>query len=197
MKIASVFYGIATAGGTLNYQKLAPTPDKADKLVEARLAAPMTSDAKCTISRRGSCRQQTEFMAASLLRAATPPSRSQHYLLSLNTTMAYSRRDILPIFGANATAWLAALGMLFWLWPIWRALFPLQLGADEAWNAYRADGVFGHDFLYPPSQGLVANNYPPLSFVTIAVLSHTTGFDSLYVGRVLSMISVLVIKLVP
>ena len=45
MKTASVFFGIATAGGTLRYQKLAPTKEKADKLVDARLAAPMTADA--------------------------------------------------------------------------------------------------------------------------------------------------------
>jgi homoserine O-acetyltransferase/O-succinyltransferase len=45
LKIASVFFGIATAGGTLNYQKLAPTRENADKLVDARLAAPMTADA--------------------------------------------------------------------------------------------------------------------------------------------------------
>jgi homoserine O-acetyltransferase len=45
MKFAGVFFGIATAGGTLNYQKLAPTREKADKLVDARLAAPMTADA--------------------------------------------------------------------------------------------------------------------------------------------------------
>ena len=45
MKVASVFFGIATAGGTLRYQKLAPTRETADKLVDARLAAPMTADA--------------------------------------------------------------------------------------------------------------------------------------------------------
>jgi homoserine O-acetyltransferase/O-succinyltransferase len=45
MKIASVFFGIATAGGTLNYQKLAPTRERADKIVDARLAAPMVADA--------------------------------------------------------------------------------------------------------------------------------------------------------
>jgi homoserine O-acetyltransferase/O-succinyltransferase len=45
LKLASVFFGIATAGGTLNYQKLAPTHDKADQLVDARLAAPMKADA--------------------------------------------------------------------------------------------------------------------------------------------------------
>jgi homoserine O-acetyltransferase len=45
LKIASVFFGIATAGGTLHYQKLAPTRALADKLVDARLAAPMPADA--------------------------------------------------------------------------------------------------------------------------------------------------------
>ena len=45
LKLASSFFGIATAGGTLNYQKLAPTRALADKFVDARLAAPMTADA--------------------------------------------------------------------------------------------------------------------------------------------------------
>ncbi len=45
LKLASTFFGIATAGGTLHYQKLAPTRAAADKLVDARLAAPMTADA--------------------------------------------------------------------------------------------------------------------------------------------------------
>jgi homoserine O-acetyltransferase/O-succinyltransferase len=45
MKLASVFYAIGTNGGTLAYQKLAPTSEKADKLVDARLAAPFNADA--------------------------------------------------------------------------------------------------------------------------------------------------------
>jgi homoserine O-acetyltransferase len=45
MRFANVFFGIATAGGTLNYQKQAPTREQADKIVDARLAAPMTTDA--------------------------------------------------------------------------------------------------------------------------------------------------------
>ena len=45
LKIARVFFGIATSGGTLNYQKQAPTREQADKIVEARLAAPMPADA--------------------------------------------------------------------------------------------------------------------------------------------------------
>jgi homoserine O-acetyltransferase/O-succinyltransferase len=44
-KLAATFYGIATAGGTLNYQKQAPTRDLADKFVDARLSAPFSADA--------------------------------------------------------------------------------------------------------------------------------------------------------
>jgi homoserine O-acetyltransferase len=45
LKYASVFYGIATAGGTLYYQRQAPTRELADKIVDARLAAPAPADA--------------------------------------------------------------------------------------------------------------------------------------------------------
>lgn len=45
MKYAVVAYGIASAGGTLGYQSLAPTAAKADKMVGDRLAAPVTADA--------------------------------------------------------------------------------------------------------------------------------------------------------
>jgi homoserine O-acetyltransferase/O-succinyltransferase len=45
LKLASAFFAFATAGGTLNYQKQAPTRAQADKMVDARLAAPTTADA--------------------------------------------------------------------------------------------------------------------------------------------------------
>ena len=45
LKLASVFFSVATAGGNLNYQKQAPTRAQADKLIDARLAASMTADA--------------------------------------------------------------------------------------------------------------------------------------------------------
>jgi homoserine O-acetyltransferase len=45
LKAANVFYGIATSGGTLAYQKLAPTRALADKLLDERLAAPFAADA--------------------------------------------------------------------------------------------------------------------------------------------------------
>jgi homoserine O-acetyltransferase len=45
MKYAITAYGIATGGGTLAYQALAPTSAKADQMVDDRLATPVTSDA--------------------------------------------------------------------------------------------------------------------------------------------------------
>jgi homoserine O-acetyltransferase/O-succinyltransferase len=44
-RVASVYYAIASAGGTLAYQKMAPTREAADKLLNDRLAAPFTADA--------------------------------------------------------------------------------------------------------------------------------------------------------
>ena len=45
LRLASVFFAVATSGGTLAYQKMAPTGEQADKLVDERLAAPSPSDA--------------------------------------------------------------------------------------------------------------------------------------------------------
>ena len=45
MKYAINAYGIATGGGTQAYQMLAPTGEKADKIVDDRLAVPVTADA--------------------------------------------------------------------------------------------------------------------------------------------------------
>jgi homoserine O-acetyltransferase/O-succinyltransferase len=44
-RTAAVFYAIGTSGGTLAYQKLAPTRELADKLLDQRLAALTTADA--------------------------------------------------------------------------------------------------------------------------------------------------------
>lgn len=45
MKYASVMFGIATAGGTLAYQSLAPTAAAADRNVDDRLKVPFVADA--------------------------------------------------------------------------------------------------------------------------------------------------------
>lgn len=45
MKYAITAYGIASSGGMLAYQQQAPTAAKADKIVDERLATPITADA--------------------------------------------------------------------------------------------------------------------------------------------------------
>jgi homoserine O-acetyltransferase len=45
MKYALAAYGLASSGGTLAYQNRAPTAEKADEMVDERLAMPVTADA--------------------------------------------------------------------------------------------------------------------------------------------------------
>jgi homoserine O-acetyltransferase len=49
LRLAGTMFAIATSGGTLAYQALAPTHAKADKMVDDRLAAPQKSDANDVI----------------------------------------------------------------------------------------------------------------------------------------------------
>lgn len=44
-RIANVYFGIATSGGTLAYQQMAPTREAADKLLDERLKATFSADA--------------------------------------------------------------------------------------------------------------------------------------------------------
>jgi homoserine O-acetyltransferase/O-succinyltransferase len=45
LRVANVFFGIATSGGSQAYYKMAPTRERADKLLDDRLAAPFSADA--------------------------------------------------------------------------------------------------------------------------------------------------------
>jgi hypothetical protein len=89
------------------------------------------------------------------------------------------------------TLWtLAAMAVLFLVWPVWRATLPLEIWGNEGWNAHHADNAFDPQALYPSPDGFVANNYPPLSYLLIKTLALLFG-DALYVSRVVSVFSVL------
>ncbi len=91
----------------------------------------------------------------------------------------------------NTLIWaIAGLACLFLVWPVWRAFFPLEIWGNEGWNAYHADAAMRGAQLYPPPDGLVANNYPPLSYYLIGWLGRLFG-DPLYVGRALSILATL------
>ncbi len=55
---------------------------------------------------------------------------------------------------------------------------------DEGWNAYLAHAAMTGAPLYP--QGLMINNYPPLSFYVVGALGSITG-DPILAGRLLSL----------
>ena len=69
-RVASVFYGIATNGGTLAYQKTAPTREAADKLLNERLAASFPADANDVLYQWDSSRDYNASSQLELLEAA-------------------------------------------------------------------------------------------------------------------------------
>jgi hypothetical protein len=85
---------------------------------------------------------------------------------------------------------LALLAAYFMVWPVWRAGFPIEIAQNEGWNAYHADAAMGAAPLYPPTDTLIVNNYPPLSFYVVGALGEIFG-DALYVGRIMSLLAVL------
>jgi len=60
-QFASVFYGLATIGGNQGLQRLAPTREKADALVNQRMAAPFTADANDVLYQYESSRDYNPF----------------------------------------------------------------------------------------------------------------------------------------
>ena len=69
-QFASVFYGIATNGGTLATQKAAPTRDLADRIVNDRLAAPFPADANDTLYQWDSSRDYNPAPGLERIQAA-------------------------------------------------------------------------------------------------------------------------------
>jgi hypothetical protein len=83
------------------------------------------------------------------------------------------------------------LAGFFLIWPAWRAFLPLEILRSEGFNAYHADTALSAPaHLYPPSDGLIANNYPPLYYFLIGGLAQVFG-DAVYVGRAISVLATL------
>jgi hypothetical protein len=80
------------------------------------------------------------------------------------------------------------LAAFFLAWPIFRVASPLQINANEPWNAWFIDAVLAGAPLYPGPDELIVNNYPPLSFTIVALVAKLTG-DTIYAGRLTSLVS--------
>src|SRR6185369_3476600 len=69
-QFASVFYGIATNGGDQAYYRMAPTREKADALLDARLKAPFRADANDTLYQWDSSRDYNASPGLERIQAA-------------------------------------------------------------------------------------------------------------------------------
>lgn len=76
LRLAGIMFAIATSGGTLAYQALAPTHAKADKIVDAMLVAPQKSDANDVLY---------QWASSADYNAAPGLSRIQAPLLAINS----------------------------------------------------------------------------------------------------------------
>ncbi len=68
-RFASVFFGVATSGGNQALYKAAPTRDKADQLLDARLAAPFPADANDVLYQWDSSRDYNPSAGLERIRA--------------------------------------------------------------------------------------------------------------------------------
>lgn len=89
---------------------------------------------------------------------------------------------------------MAALAVYFFSYPLWRSQFLIEVWFTEGWNAYFQDVAASGGRIYPSANALIVNNYPPLSFYTVGLLGSVLG-DNLFVGRALSLISLVVVSI--
>lgn len=62
------------------------------------------------------------------------------------------------------------------------------LDPNEGWNAYHTMAILHGGALYPPATSYLVNNYPPLSFYLVALVSHFTH-DAIIAGRIVSTLA--------
>ncbi|MBT9315264.1 hypothetical protein [Leptothoe spongobia] len=78
--------------------------------------------------------------------------------------------------------------------PILELLARVPKNYNEGWNAFHSARAFGLEALYPSSEHLFSNNYPPLSFYGIGGLGLLLG-DSIIAGRLVALISLLIVAI--
>lgn len=64
----------------------------------------------------------------------------------------------------------------------------MEMDRNEAWNAWHILNAFDPSQLYPKPTDLIVNNYPPLSFILLRLLSF--GGDPILTGRIISLLSI-------
>jgi hypothetical protein len=77
--------------------------------------------------------------------------------------------------------------------PVLRLGAHIMLGHNEGWNAYYALAAMSGGNLYPAPDAFISNNYPPLSFYVTGLFGHLVGGDYVIAGRILSLLSLLIV----
>jgi hypothetical protein len=88
---------------------------------------------------------------------------------------------------------LGILAAIYLALPIWLLTSPVDLGRNESWNAWFIDALQSGNPLYPSSNELLVNNYPPLSFYLTALVAKLTG-DTILAGRLIALVSTFVVS---
>lgn len=97
----------------------------------------------------------------------------------------------LRLIALCAAVAIVAIPTLLWLaQALALSALKIQINSNEGWNAYWAQQVLSGQPLYPSPDGLISNNYPPLSFLLIAAVAHV-GLDPWIAGRMLAWLSLM------
>lgn len=76
--------------------------------------------------------------------------------------------------------------------PVLRLWTQIPINYNEGWNAYQIERAMASRPLYPPSDALVTNNYPPLSYYAVGGVSRLVG-DHIIAGRLVALASFLLV----
>jgi hypothetical protein len=88
-------------------------------------------------------------------------------------------------------AFITFLALAAFAFCFYRALLPLEIDPNEAWNAWHSRSI---NHLYPAPDDPITNNYPPIYFYIIHGLA-LLGFEPVYAGRMISILAVITLSL--
>ncbi len=75
----------------------------------------------------------------------------------------------------------------------YRAILPLEIDPNEAWNAWHSRSI-SVNHLYPAPEELITNNYPPIYFYMLHSFA-LLGLEPILTGRILSIFAVIILGL--
>jgi hypothetical protein len=76
--------------------------------------------------------------------------------------------------------------------PVARSFYHVEVDYNEGWNAYNAQAAAHHAQLYGSKYSWTTVNYPIVSFYLIGFLSRLHGGDPVFIGRLISLVSLLI-----